>query len=62
MKASPLLRAWLGRLAAAGLETRTRWRWTGGFGPFRFETPEGEIEIAADICVYTNTQLIVEKL
>ncbi len=29
MKASPLLRAWLARLAAQGVELRTRWRWTG---------------------------------
>lgn len=42
MKASPLLRAWLARLAGAGVELRTKWRWTGfeadGFG---FDTPEG---------------------
>ena len=29
MKASPLLRAWLLRLGAAGVELRTRWRWEG---------------------------------
>jgi len=29
MKASPLLRAWLARLAARGVEIRTRHRWTG---------------------------------
>ena len=29
MKASPLLRAWLARLRERGVETRTRWRWTG---------------------------------
>lgn len=29
MKASPLLRAWAARLAASGVEFRTRWRWTG---------------------------------
>ena len=42
MKASPLLRAWLARLAAAGVSLRTRWRWVG-FAPdgFRFETPDG---------------------
>ena len=47
MKASPLLRAWLGRLAAAGVELRTRSRCSG----FRrndeglewvFQTPDGE--------------------
>lgn len=41
MKASPLLRAWLARLAASGVEVRTRWRWTGFEDGFRFETPEG---------------------
>jgi uncharacterized flavoprotein (TIGR03862 family) len=42
MKASPLLRAWAGRLAAAGVEFRTRWRWTGfGGDGFRFDTPDG---------------------
>ena len=43
MKASPLLRAWLLRLAGAGVELRTRWRWTGFDGDaLRFDTPEGE--------------------
>lgn len=41
MKASPLLRAWLGRLAAQGVELRTRWRWVGMDGDFVFDTPEG---------------------
>ncbi|MEI6099631.1 MAG: TIGR03862 family flavoprotein [Alphaproteobacteria bacterium] len=43
MKASPLLRAWLKRLGAAGVELRTRWRWTG-FVPegLSFDTPEGK--------------------
>ncbi|MEZ5798911.1 MAG: TIGR03862 family flavoprotein [Paracoccaceae bacterium] len=42
MKGSPLLRAWLARLGAAGVELRTRWRWTGFEGAgWRFETPEG---------------------
>ncbi|MFC3169971.1 TIGR03862 family flavoprotein [Paracoccus fontiphilus] len=39
MKASPLLRAWLARLRAGGVEMRTRWRWIGA--GFRFETPDG---------------------
>ena len=30
MKASPLLRAWLRRLDALGVELKTRWRWIGG--------------------------------
>jgi uncharacterized flavoprotein (TIGR03862 family) len=43
MKASPLLRAWMGRLVAGGVEIRTRWRWTGFDGSgFRFSTPTGE--------------------
>ena len=44
MKASPLLRAWLGRLDGLGVELRTRSRWTGCDGRRRlaFETPDGE--------------------
>ncbi|MFN4202729.1 MAG: TIGR03862 family flavoprotein [Tabrizicola sp.] len=42
MKASPLLRAWLGRLASQGVEIRTRWRWTGFDGnALAFDTPTG---------------------
>jgi uncharacterized flavoprotein (TIGR03862 family) len=42
MKASPLLRAWLARLAGAGVTLRTRWRWTGFAGDaLAFDTPEG---------------------
>jgi hypothetical protein len=42
MKASPLLRAWLARLSAAGVELRTRSRWTGfDDGALMFETAEG---------------------
>ena len=42
MKGSPLLRAWVARLAGLGVEIRTRWRWTGFQGEgLRFETPEG---------------------
>ncbi|MEM1266993.1 MAG: TIGR03862 family flavoprotein [Pseudomonadota bacterium] len=41
MKASPLLRAWLARLDAAGVDTRRGWRWTGALSPAAFETPEG---------------------
>lgn len=43
MKASPLLRAWLARLEAQGVEIRTRSRWTGWRdGALAFETPDGE--------------------
>ncbi|MDQ7776006.1 NAD(P)/FAD-dependent oxidoreductase [Paracoccus aminovorans] len=42
MKASPLLRAWLARLAGAGVELRTRWRWSGFDGDgWRLQTPGG---------------------
>jgi uncharacterized flavoprotein (TIGR03862 family) len=43
MKASPLLRAWLARLAAAGVTLRTRSRWTGfdEGGALRFDTVDG---------------------
>ena len=42
MKASPLLRAWLARLAGQGVVVRTRWRWTGwDDGGWTFQTPEG---------------------
>ncbi len=43
MKASPLLRAWLGRLAELGVEVRTRSRWIGRRdGGWVFATPDGE--------------------
>ena len=42
MKGSPLLRAWLARLAAQGVVFRTRWRWTGFNGDgWAFDTPDG---------------------
>jgi uncharacterized flavoprotein (TIGR03862 family) len=49
MKASPLLRAWLGRLAAAGVELRSRRDWRGwdAEGRLVFGTPEGGIETFA---------------
>lgn len=48
MKASPLLRAWLARLAAQGVQFRHRWRWTG-FGPqgVDFTTPDGPVTLSA---------------
>jgi predicted flavoprotein YhiN len=52
MKASPLLRAWAGRLAAGGAEIRTRWRWRGWRdGAAVFETPEGPAEVRAAVTV-----------
>ncbi|MGD1885688.1 MAG: TIGR03862 family flavoprotein [Cohaesibacteraceae bacterium] len=65
MKASPMLRAWLARLAERGVETRTRWRWMG-FEPSgcsdrnraseqrhlpEFETPDGSQPIDADATI-----------
>ncbi|MGR3434523.1 MAG: TIGR03862 family flavoprotein [Shimia sp.] len=41
MKASPLLRAWLARLAGMGVATRPRWRWVGWDDAFALDTPEG---------------------
>ena len=52
MKASPLLRAWLGRLDGRGVALRTRWRWAGWRdGRAVFDTPEGPREIDAEITV-----------
>lgn len=52
MKASPLLRAWLGRLAASGVALRNRWRWTGWEGAAaRFATPDGSRRLAARVTV-----------
>ncbi|SIO21643.1 TIGR03862 family flavoprotein [Vannielia litorea] len=50
MKASPLLRAWIGRLA--GVEVRVRWRWRGWEGGAAlFDTPEGEQRVEAGVTV-----------
>ena len=52
MKASPLLRAWLGELQEQGVEQRLRWRWQGWRdGNLLFETPDGVQEIAAKAVV-----------
>jgi uncharacterized flavoprotein (TIGR03862 family) len=53
MKASPLLRGWLRRLAGKGVELALRHRWTGwdGEGRLVFEAPEGMKSIAADAAV-----------
>ncbi|MGB3813057.1 MAG: TIGR03862 family flavoprotein [Shinella sp.] len=49
MKASPLLRAWRGRLEAQGVDIRVRHRWTGiAPGGLSVETPEGEASMAFD--------------
>lgn len=42
MKGSPLLRAWLARLAGLGVQLRSRWRWQGFDGAdLAFDTPQG---------------------
>jgi hypothetical protein len=57
-KAAPLLRAWLRRLRAAGVQIHVRHRWAGwsdgdgsGGGALAFETPQGRVEVAADATV-----------
>jgi len=50
LKASPLLRAWLARLAARGVAIRARHRCIG-VAPPRFATPEGEVTFAADAVI-----------
>jgi uncharacterized flavoprotein (TIGR03862 family) len=52
MKASPLLRAWLARLAALGVTLHTRWRWTGLIGPaLIFTTPDGPRHVTPAVTV-----------
>lgn len=52
-KASPLLRAWLRRLGAAGVQFAFRHRWIGWDGEDRlhFQTPDGPVAIEADATV-----------
>ncbi|MCB4823796.1 BaiN/RdsA family NAD(P)/FAD-dependent oxidoreductase [Roseicella aerolata] len=47
MKASPLLRAWLARLAALGVTLRPRHRWLGwdAEGALEFQAPEGPMRL-----------------
>jgi uncharacterized flavoprotein (TIGR03862 family) len=52
MKASPLLRAWLRRLDAAGVRFALRHHWTGwDEGRLKFEAPDGALTIEADAAV-----------
>jgi uncharacterized flavoprotein (TIGR03862 family) len=53
MKASPLLRAWLRRLAGMDVAFRMRHRWDGWdeAGRLLFTTPEGRKSVAADACI-----------
>jgi uncharacterized flavoprotein (TIGR03862 family) len=52
-KASPLLRAWLRRLDAAGVQFALRHRWTGWDtkGQLQFQTPDGALAIAPSATV-----------
>jgi uncharacterized flavoprotein (TIGR03862 family) len=53
LKASPLLRAWLARLAALGVRIRPRHRWTGfdAAGRVLLETPSQALAIETDAVV-----------
>jgi uncharacterized flavoprotein (TIGR03862 family) len=53
LKASPLLRAWLARLAQLGVDIRTRHDWLGwdAKGRLRFAAPGGKVVVAADATV-----------
>lgn len=52
MKGSPLLRAWLARLAGQGVQIRTRWRWQGfDGGGLAFDTPTGRQVLAPTVTV-----------
>ena len=58
MKAAPLLRAWLHRLRAAGVQFHMRHRWLGwddaadtGVQALRFDTPRGELQVQAQALV-----------
>lgn len=52
-KGSPLLRAWLGRLAAQGATLHTRHRWVGWQnGAHLFETPEGQLKVQANTTLF----------
>ncbi|MFK7834593.1 MAG: TIGR03862 family flavoprotein [Sulfitobacter sp.] len=52
MKASPLLRAWMARLAAQDVTVQTRWLWQGWQdGALLFETPQGPQHVTPDVTV-----------
>lgn len=56
MKASPLLRSWLGHLRDCDVQFRTRHRWTdlhrdGDAYQFHFSTPDGALIIRSRVCV-----------
>jgi uncharacterized flavoprotein (TIGR03862 family) len=52
LKASPLLRAWLRRLAAAGVEFKPRHLWVGWEGEaLMLDSPQGRVSVRADATV-----------
>lgn len=53
MKASPMLRAWLARLDAVDVEIRRNCLWVGWGvdGAFRFQTPDGPVDVTAKTTV-----------
>jgi len=52
MKASPLLRAWLGRIAGQGVTLRTGWRWNGlDAGTFAFDAGAGRSHLRPRVTV-----------
>ena len=52
MKGSTLLRAWLARLSALGVELRSRWRWAGFDGDgLVFDTPEARQVLRPSVTV-----------
>ncbi len=53
MKASPLMRAWISRLTANGLDLRVNWKWTNGTSDvFHFETRDGTEVINARAVIF----------
>jgi uncharacterized flavoprotein (TIGR03862 family) len=52
-KSSPLLRAWLRRLADLGVQFRLRHRWTGwdAAGALMLETPSGAVTVKPQACI-----------
>lgn len=53
LKAAPLLRGWVRRLRADGVDIHVHHRWLGwdASGALRFETPDGEVAVRADATV-----------
>jgi uncharacterized flavoprotein (TIGR03862 family) len=53
LKSSPLLRAWLGRLADLGVRFKLRHRWIGWdtAGALMLETPDGIVTVKSQACI-----------